>query len=316
MRRFAQAVVALALVAISAGCLEEMPASPKSDMFWSTVPETDEQRWEVLRRVRAVDPCALIPRADLSRFGSVVRVEARRPEWCSTVMEATGRTKIDWSLLFAPNGLHIGEGARATTVGAAKVTMLADVDADPSKKDELVERKCTATVTLPSTAAVMLFVTTPLGTEPCSVVEEVVPALLANLNRSPGQGTSPDTPKTVLHGTDPCRVARGLGATPSIEAQQVWKCIFTYRGDTVLVEYTYDQEKLFAEGEPLIVNGRRVYRKDLDEARASTALVGPEIFTAEPAFMGPRFPVVTVLGKDAATVEEVVRQVASYFPAA
>lgn len=316
------AAAAVVLLGVTA-CQEDLPpASAGSEGYWVTAPETDEQRWEVLRRVRAVDPCALIPRSELAKIDTVRWVDVRMPDWCEARMGSTesGKgTELSWTLSVAPNGIGQSEHGRTTTIGAVTVDTVSDLDTNPDLRDKLVQRNCTASASFPSTAAVMIFVTTPLGTEPCPVAEAVMPTIIAELDKEPPHGTSPDTPLTALLGRDPCAVANELGVTPAVADQRDWKCVFPYRGDEIEVRYTYDKEVLVVKGEPIFtVNGHLGYGDpDATELYSYNAIVGPVVPSAQPeSFLGPMLPIVNVYGRDAAAVEEVLRRATALFPAA
>ncbi|MGV9822180.1 hypothetical protein [Nocardia xishanensis] len=191
MRRFAAAVAAVVVLLGVSACQDDLPITPAgSGGYWSTAPQTDDQRWEVLRKVRAIDPCALLPRAELAKIDTVSWVQVRKPDWCEARMGSTvsGKgTDLSWSLLVAPTGVTRHERARTTKIGAVTVGTVSDLDANPDQRGQLVDRNCTASASFPSTAAIMLFVTTPLGTEPCPVAEAVLPTMIAQLD-NPGYG--------------------------------------------------------------------------------------------------------------------------------
>ncbi|WP_067832792.1 hypothetical protein [Nocardia lijiangensis] len=312
----------LVLLGVTA-CQDDLPTAPAgSSGYWSTAPQTDDQRWEVLRKVRAIDPCALVPRIELAKIDTVIWVDVREPDWCEAQMGSTesGKgTDLSWSLFVAPGGITPHESGRTTKIGAITVGTVSDLDANPDHQGKLVQRNCTVSASFPSTAAVMLFVTTPLGTEPCPVGEAVLPTLFAQLDKEPAHGTSPDTPGTVLLGRDPCAVANDLGVTTTVTEQRGWRCSFRYRDDDIEVEYTYEQEKLVVEGEPIFtINGHPGYGDpDATDFASYNAIVGPVVPSPKPeSFLGPNLPVVNVFGRDAAVVEEVLRRAVALFPAA
>ncbi|MEV0028256.1 hypothetical protein [Nocardia sp. NPDC050793] len=323
MRRFATVAAAAAVLVGVTSCQDDLPHAPAgSTEYWSTAPRTDEQRWEVLRKIRAIDPCALVPRTELAKIEIVSSVDVRMPNWCEARIgpnEAGKGTALSWSLSIAPNGVEQPERGRTAKIGAVTVGTVSDLDTNPDLQGKLVERNCTASANFPSTAAVMIFVTTPLGTEPCPVAEAVLPTILAQLDKEPAHGTSPDTPRTVLLGSDPCAVANDLGVTPAVADQRDWKCSFPYRGETIEVRYTYDKERLIVQGEPIFtVNGHPGYGDpSADEFHSYNAIVGPPLPSSRPeSFLGPKLPVVNVFGRDEAAVEEVLRRATGLFPAA
>ncbi|MGV9613029.1 hypothetical protein [Nocardia xishanensis] len=323
LRRFAAAVAAVVVLLGASACQDDLPITPAgSGGYWSAAPQTEDQRWEVLRKVRAIDPCALLPRAELAKIDTVSWVQVRKPDWCEARMGSTesGKgTDLSWSLLVAPTGITQHERARTTKIGAVTVGTVSDLDANPDHRGQLVERNCTASASFPSTTAIMLFVTTPLGTEPCPVAEAVLPTMIAQLDKEPAQGTSPDTPRTVLLGSDPCAVARGLGVTTPVAEQREWRCSFRYRDNDIQVEYTYDREQLVVDGEPIfVINGHPGYGDpDATDFFSYNAIMGPVVPSTEPeSFLGPNLPVVNVFGRNGAVVEEVLRHAVALFPAA
>ncbi|TQM31208.1 hypothetical protein [Nocardia bhagyanarayanae] len=323
LRRFAMVAAAVAVLLGLTSCQDDLPPTPAgSNGYWSTAPQTDEQRWELLRKLRAIDPCALVPRSELAKIETVNSVDVRRPNWCEARMGPTDPGKgtvLSWSLGVALKGIAQPERGRTTHIGAVTIGTVSDLDTNPDLQGKLVQRNCTASASFPSTAAVMMFVTTPLGTEPCPVAEAVLPTVLAQLDEEPTHGTSPDTPRTVLLGSDPCAVANDLGVPLVVTDQREWKCSFPYRGDDIEVQYTYDQERLIAEGEPIFtVNGHPAYGDPSnDEFRSYNSIVGPPVPSSKPeSFLGPKLPVVNVFGRDGAVVEEVLRRATALFPPA
>ncbi|MEU2251626.1 hypothetical protein ABZ540_00445 [Nocardia xishanensis] len=316
------AAAAGALLGVSS-CQDDLPPAPAgSGGYWSTALQTDDQRWELLRRVRAIDPCALVPRTELAEIGTVNWVDVRMPNWCEARMgpTETGKgTALSWSLSVATRGIPQPERGRTTKIGAVTIGTVSDIDTNPELEGKLVERNCTATASFPSTAAVMIFATTPVDTEPCPVAEAVLPTILAQLDKEPTHGASPDTPRTVLLGSDPCAVAKDLGVTPTVADQRDWKCSFPYHGDTIEVRYTYDKERLIVAGEPIFtVNGHPGYGDpSADEFHSYNAIVGPPVPSSRPeSSLGPKLPVVNVFGRDEAVVDEVLRRATALFAAA
>ncbi|MFF2086069.1 hypothetical protein ACFVVM_20015 [Nocardia sp. NPDC058176] len=325
VRRSAMIVaVMLGLVACQdelPGQRDDNPISVAASMpeFWKTAPGSDDERWEVLRRVRAIDPCALIPRAELGHFGEPLQVEADNLNRCSTTFGSTesGKgTKIGWSLGVAPEGYIWGETKRDEVDGIT-VGMLRDLDASPELEGKLTERSCTAIASFANTVTLPLRVSTPLGTEPCPAAQAALTRAMRALADEPAQGTSPDTPNTVLLGTDPCAVAAVLGAATPVLEQRAWSCSFTHRDDEIHVEYAYDNEGYVIDDEPIfVVNGHQGYGAADDvggtvfyRAALGTALPGA------PSSMGPRIPAISVSGKDRDTVEAVLRATTELFPA-
>ncbi|MEV6387334.1 hypothetical protein [Nocardia xishanensis] len=323
MRRFTVAVAAVVVSLGVSACQDDLPITPAgSGGYWSTAPQTDDQRWELLRKVRAIDPCALVPRAELAKIDVVSWVEVSKPDSCAARMgssESGKGTELRWSLFVAPGGFVHHERARTTMMGSITVATVSDLEANPDHQGKLVERNCTASASFPSTAAVMVFATTPLGTEPCPVAEAILPTIIAQLDKEPTHPTSPDTPRTVLLGGDPCAVTDDLGVTPAIVDQREWKCSFRYRDNDIEVRYTYDRELIVVDGEPIfVINGHPGYGDpDATDFFSYNAIVGPVVPSPKPeSFLGPNLPVVNVFGRNGAVVEEVLRHAVALFPAA
>ncbi|APE36338.1 hypothetical protein BOX37_23080 [Nocardia mangyaensis] len=316
--------VMLGLVA----CQDELPGQPADTPisvaasmpeFWKTAPSSDDKRWELLRRIRAIDVCALIPRSVLARFGEPLRVEIDDPDSCSATfgsLEHGKGTEISWALGVAPRGYTWGETKRDEVDGIT-VGMLRDLDASPQLEGQLTERSCSAIASFANTVTLPLRVSTPLGTEPCPAAQAALTQAMSALADEPAQGTSPDTPDTVLLGEDPCAVATALGVQAPVLDQRLWGCQFSYRDGTVDVDYTYDSEGLVVRGEPLfVVNGHKAYGDpDIDSEFGSyAAVLGPEL-PGPDTYAGPNLPVVRVFGSDRANVEAVLRATTELFPA-
>lgn len=272
----------------------------------------------MVNAIRTVDPCALIPRAELGALGAVRSVRVRKPEWCEAELgpaESGKGTKFSWSLMYTTKGITPNEKGHTEKLGAVSVHAVSDAEAWPDKKDQFTERNCTTSLNFPSGAAVMMFTTTPKDTEPCPVAKSVLPTLLGNLDRAPAHGTSPDTPRTVLHGQDPCAAASALGVMPAVADQREWRCVFTYRGDEIEVEFTYDREQFFLDHEVVRIGDRDVRHDDVAGFHSYTAVVGPQVHDGDDSLLGMLVPIISVIGKDRGLTEEVVGKAVAPFPA-
>lgn len=285
--------------------------------FWFTAPQNDQQRSEVLQRVRNLDPCALIPKSALTTIGSLRSMENHDPTSCDVELgssEAYKGTTIDWSVVVA-EVKNPGKG-RTEMIGGLPVTFLSDADSG-MPTDQLVQRSCAMTVQFPSHAAVLMHLDSPLGTDACETAKSVLPQLISEFVAEPQQGTV--SPRTALTGADPCAVVPKLNVTADPDDRREGKCDFGYRGDDVTVRYEYEQQQLI-KGSPQagFAGNHPVYcepASDPDGDVTYTAVVGPELApTAPDDFLGPRLPVVTVTGKNTEALAEVTRQVLTLFP--
>ncbi|MFE6862831.1 hypothetical protein [Nocardia sp. NPDC057668] len=321
IRRLAAAALPLFLLAACAD--DQSPTRPAG--FWFTAPRNDEIRLEALDRARAVDPCALVPRAELAKIAPIRSVENDDRDSCEAELgsaEANKGIELDWAVVFAT----VQEGAKSakTTIAGTDVLLAGDKNNIPEDQfAKLVQRNCTATAQFPAGAALMLFVTTPLGTEPCDLGEKVLGTAIAEFLQEPARGTSPDTAATVLDATaDPCDVLPQLGVTVNAADRRMRTCDFTYKGDEISLRYEYEERDTIPghDGPPLDLGGNYpVYRDvsgdDPDDFHFYTAVIGPEInpATADPTF-GPRVPTVSVTGKNDEVLTEVLRRTLTLFP--
>lgn len=305
------AVLSIAVTACGAG------KSAEPGGFWFTAPQNDQQRSEVLQRVRNLDPCALISKPALAKIGSIRSMENHDPTSCDVELgssEAYKGTSVDWSVVVA--GVKNSGKGRTETIGGVPVTFLSDADSG-MPTDQLVQRTCAVTVRYPSHAAVMMHLDGPLGTDACETAKSLVPQLISEFANEPQQGTV--SPRTVLTGADPCAVLPKVNATADPDDRREDKCDFDYRGDAVTVRYEYEQQKLIRGSQQADFAGNHeVYMEpasDPDGYVTYTTVLGPELGSPAPGdFLGPRRPVVTVTGKNADALAEVTRQVLTLFP--
>ncbi|MFE3318814.1 hypothetical protein [Nocardia sp. NPDC059195] len=326
LRRYAAAAaVMIGLTACQENLPKHRPATPieaasAMPAYWKTAPTTDEQRLELLRRLRAIDPCALIPRTDLAKLGTLIEVENDGPNRCEAKFDSTesGKgTSVSWAIGVAPSGYGWGESKREEVDGIT-VGVLGDLDNSPLVEGQL-DRSCVATVAFANTATLPVHVRTPLGTEPCPAAESALARAMGGLATEPPQGTSPDTPRTALQGKDPCEVATVLNAAVTVLDLRMWSCQFTFRDASVDVDYRYQARDISAVGEPIfVINGHRGYgsSSNAGEYASYTAVVGPALPGPGSTLLGPNVPVVQVFGKDRAALESALRATVELFPAA
>ncbi|MFE1591983.1 hypothetical protein [Nocardia sp. NPDC058705] len=310
------------------GCQENLPkqraatpieAASAMPEFWKTAPTTDDQRLELLRRLRAIDPCALVPRADLAKFGKLIEVENRGPSRCEATFDSTesGKgTSVSWAIGVAPTGYGWGESKREEVDGIT-VGTLGDLDNGPLREGQL-DRSCLATAVFANTTTLPVSVRTPLGTEPCPAAEAALARAMGGLASEPAHGTSPDTPPTALRGKDPCEVAAKLNAAVTVLDLRMWTCQFTFRGAAIDVDYSFTPREVTGSGEPIfVVNGHPSYASpsNAGEYASYTAVVGPALPGPGSELLGPNVPTVQVFGKDRAALESVLRSTTELFPA-
>ncbi|MEV6058680.1 hypothetical protein AB0L62_01630 [Nocardia asteroides] len=181
LRRLAGATVPVVLLLGATACQEQVPAQrPQTPAaaaaampaYWKDAPATDEQRVALLDRLRAIDPCALLPRTALARFGVVSRVENDEPDGCEAAFgsaELGEGTTVSWRTGVAPDGDGWGSSKRETVDGITVGTLGDRDSANPP--GQRVDRTCTATTAFGNTATLPVIVRTPLGTEPCPIAE-------------------------------------------------------------------------------------------------------------------------------------------------
>ncbi|MFI5499227.1 hypothetical protein ACIA5E_09180 [Nocardia asteroides] len=325
LRRLAGTTVPVVLLLGATACQEQVPAAQRPQTpaaaaaampaYWKDAPATDEQRVALLDRLRAIDPCALLPRTALTRFGEVSRVENDEPDGCEATFgsaELGEGTTISWRTGVAPDGYGWGSSKRETVDGITVGTLGDSDSANPP--GHRVDRTCTATTAFGNTATLPVIVRTPLGTEPCPIAEAALTQAMVNLAVEPPRGTSPDAPRTALLAKDPCAVATVLGVSAPVRERRVWSCAFTFRGDEISVDYNYESEGVAARGEPIfVVNGHKAYGNTGEHA-LYTAVIGPSLPGTGSTTFGPEVPTIEVFGKDRAAVEAVLRAATELFP--
>lgn len=310
-----------AVLLTAAACQDDRPAAVSQTgdgSFWSTVPQTDDQRLEVLRRMRAMDTCALLPRAELTEVGQVLSVGTDGLNSCKAELDSSERHKgktVRWTMAGPAPEV---QNQRGTTerLGDVSVHVLADKDTlSAEQAGQLVQRSCSAMARFPSSAAIGLSVNTPLGVEPCPIAESLISTAVSEWKKEPRQGSAAETITTVLTGADPCAVLPKLGVGAEPAKQGVSSCTFVHRGDEIRLAYEYSAESLVTSGVPTFTVGNRtVYRDAQDELRFYNVAVGQPLETGNRNPLGPRLPAISLTGKDDAALEEVVRQALALFP--
>ncbi|MFD4438511.1 hypothetical protein ACFWPK_01880 [Nocardia sp. NPDC058519] len=324
MRRCA--VAAAVMIGLTA-CQENLPkqraatpieAASAMPAYWKTAPTTDNQRLELLRRLRAIDPCALVPRADLAKFGKLIEVENRGPSRCEATFDSTesGKgTSVSWATGVAPTGYGWGN-SELEEVDGITIGVLDDLDGAPPREGQL-DRSCVATAVFANTTTLPVHVRTPLGTEPCPPAQAALARAMGGLAGEAPQGTSPDAPRTALHGKDPCEVAGVLGASLTVIDQRVWSCQFTVGGAAVHVDYDYEPRDVIVMDKTLfVINGHTGYGAGQTGDYVSyAAIVGPALPGPGSELLGPNVPAVRAFGDDPAAVESALRATVELFPA-
>ncbi|WP_280232589.1 hypothetical protein [Nocardia cyriacigeorgica] len=306
-----------ALAACSVACQDEVPpvAAPTSTpaaasaQFWSTVPQTDDQRWEVLRRIRAIDPCALLPREVLSTHAAVrtVTSDGPLPTGCRAVLESGGPEpiEIEWA---AQKGPLRGGFTETRRLGDIAV----NVD-PPEPSTSSVPATCRFTAQFPAEVIVFFSVEAAAPADPCAIGDPLLDTVLTRWRTEPPHGTSPDTATTVLTGADPCAVLPALSVAPEPAGDQlVQMCEFRHDGEEMVISYNYDGTATLDEDEKTELDGRSVYRSQHQDFHIYSAAVGERIAEGE-SYEGDIVPVVSVTGKDEDMVERTMRELLARF---
>lgn len=320
IRRLAIAVLPLlALTACGDGGGSAQPTG-----LWFTAPQDDDQRLEVLHRARGIDPCALLSRAELGKLGAVRSVVNDQPDSCKAETgpaESYKGIDVSWAVVVAT----VQKGAKSIdkTIDGTRVSLAGDRENLSAEQfGQLVERSCTATAQFPSGAALMMFIDTPLGTEPCDLGEKLLHTAIAEWVKEPPRGTSPDSVLTVLTAADPCDVLPRLGVTVNPADRRLRTCDFTYRGDAISIAYGYEKQNSILGSRPGDqpadpIDGHVIYR-DTDgtnDFHFYTAVVGQAINPSAPdPTLGPSVPTVSVTGKNDEVLTDVMRQILPLLP--
>ncbi|WP_194823990.1 hypothetical protein [Nocardia sp. XZ_19_231] len=99
---------------------------PVDASYWSTVPQTDEQRAAVSARARLIDVCALVPRAELVVLGEVRNVDNDETDSCRVELGPKGSVeKLSWASMVV-FGDAPQPGATVQQLGDVALSVLPD----------------------------------------------------------------------------------------------------------------------------------------------------------------------------------------------
>ncbi len=303
-------LLATAVLTLVACGREPTPDSPPQGGFWSTAADSDEDELAVLRKVRAIDVCALLPRAALGTFGTVREVENVHPNQCRLNIAVAGHlTGIDatWSTGVMFEGEPSMDGpVDDQTMGDVRVLFN---DEPAASDDPQVRGACQAWARFPAGADLSFSVRAPQ--DACASAKALLRIALVEWRKEPAQGTSPDSDRAVITGADPCAVAPVLGVLVPAADQGVTTCTLSVDGRDAIVTYDYNEERSIIDDTPAFtVGSRQVYRFDtaqVDMASLS-AVVGPGLAPGPTdALLGRRVPTVSVTA-DSTIAEKVMRE--------
>ncbi len=301
-------VLLVAMTALAVGACQSDSDAAAVDPIWFDAATTDEQNWELMRRIRAVDPCALVPRSALEEHGTVreVRSGTAMIAGCRATLEGeSAPLELTWTLARTPGGSAIDEHRR---VGDVTVEILG-----PDGKGSSNEvNACWVTAQFPSMTQILLSVKGPPAVDTCAIGDALIDTPIARLPASPPYGTSPDSARSVLTGADPCEILPEIGATPTLpvaENQVVHLCR-AGSGQGLTIGYEYQVEKDVLQDEIITLGDRQVYVAHFgnNEQIAYTFVVGPPV-------AGNAVPTVTVLGSDRSSVERARDALLEKYPA-
>ncbi|MFI6221094.1 peptidase [Nocardia salmonicida] len=279
---------------------------PVDASYWSTVPQTDEQRAEVSARARLIDVCALVPRAELVTLGEVRNVDNDETDSCRVELGPSDSVeKLSWASMVA-FGDAAPPGASVQQLGDVALSVLLE---DPGTST--TERTCNATAKFRSGAAIYFKATTSPTTDACARLETMAPGAVRRWLTAPPHGTSPDTRRSVLNGADPCAVRARLDGTGPFGVPVLTSCGFTYRGDDVVVSFENRERPTLSKTTAQMPDGRTAHVVD---GTSYTVVVGPE-FAGETSYFGASAPAVNVFADTPEVAEDVMRHVLTLFPA-
>ena len=304
-------LIAVALTVLAcqrAGTPDTMPTGG----FWSTAAVSDQEKATVLRTVRAIDVCALIPRESVTGLGTVRDVENVHPNQCRMGIAVDGHlTGIDAT--WTTGVMFSGEptmDAPVTEQAMGDVRVLFD-DEPSGSADPQVRGSCQVWARFVAGADLSMSVRAPK--DACATAEALMRIALTEWRTEPAQGSSPDSDRTVVTGADPCAVAPLLGIRVPVADQGVTTCRLTIDGHQAIITYDYNEERSITDDTPaFIVGARQVYRFDAPAAQSGiaslTAIVGPTMAAGPTdALLGPRVPTVSVTA-DSGAAEKIMRE--------
>ncbi|MBC7304963.1 MAG: hypothetical protein H5T78_28955 [Nocardia sp.] len=289
---------------------EPAPDSLPRGGFWSTAPVSDQDKIAVLGKVRAIDVCALLPRAALGTLGSVRDVENVHPNQCRLNIAVEGHlTGIDatWSTGVMFEGEPSMDGpVDDESMGDVRVLFN---DEPAASADPQVRGACQAWARFVAGADLSFSVRAPQ--DACASAKALLRIALTEWRKEPAQGTSPDSDRAVITGADPCAVAPVLGVRVPAADQGVTTCKFSVDGRDAIVTYDYNEERTIIDDIPAFtVGSRQVYRFDTAQADLASlsAVVGPGLAPGPTdALLGRRVPTVSVTAHSA-IAEKVMRE--------
>ncbi|MFD3703944.1 hypothetical protein ACFWUP_12400 [Nocardia sp. NPDC058658] len=302
-------LITAALTLVACGS-EPAPDSMPKGGFWSTAADSDQAKVTVLRKVRAIDVCALLPRAALGSLGTVRDVENVHPNQCRLNIAVDGHlTGIDatWSTGVMFEGEPSMDGpVDDESMGDVRVLFN---DEPAASADPQVRGACQAWARFEAGADLSFSVRAPQ--DACASAKTLLRIALTEWRKEPAQGTSPDSDRTVITGADPCAVAPALGVRVPVADQGVITCKVSVGGRDAIITYDYLEERSIVDNAPAFtVGSRQVYRFDTAQAEMASlsAVVGPGLAPGPTdALIGRRVPTVSVTA-DSAIAEKVMRE--------
>ncbi|MFD6395310.1 hypothetical protein [Nocardia sp. NPDC060249] len=308
MRRLILLVTAV-LTMVACGS-EPAPDSMPEGGFWSTAAVSDQDKVAVLRKVRAIDVCALLPRAALGTLGTVRDVENVHPNQCRVSIAVPGHlTGIDatWSTGVMFEGEPSMDGpVDEESMGDVRVLFN---DEPAASDDPQVRGACQTWARFVAGADLSFSVRAPQ--DACASARTLVRIALTAWRKEPVQGSSPDSDRAVITGADPCVVAPLLGVRVPVADQGVTTCKVSVDGHDAIVTFDYNEERSIIDDTPAFtVGARQVYRFDTAQADMASlsAVVGPGLAPGPTdALLGRRVPTVSVTAHSA-IAEKVMRE--------
>ncbi|MFJ2664033.1 hypothetical protein ACIO14_06755 [Nocardia fluminea] len=309
MRQLILLAAAAVLTMVACGS-EPAPDSLPEGGFWSTAAVSDQEKVAVLRKVRAIDVCALLPRVALGTLGTVRDVENVHPNQCRLSIAVPGHlTGIDatWSTGVMFEGEPSMDGpVDEESMGDVRV-LYNDEPADSD--DPQVRGACQAWARFVAGADLSFSVRAPQ--DACASARALVRIALTEWREEPAQGSSPDSDRAVITGADPCAVAPLLGVRVPVADQGITTCKVRVDGHDAIVTFDYNEERSILDDTPAFtVGARQVYRFDTAQADMASlsAVVGPGLAPGPTdALLGRRVPTVSVTAHST-IAEKVMRE--------
>ncbi|MEV6656363.1 hypothetical protein [Nocardia fluminea] len=303
-------LLAVAVLTMVACGSETAPDSVPEGGFWSTAAVSDQEKVAVVRKVRAIDVCALLPRVALGVLGTVRDVENVHPNQCRLSIAVPGHlTGIDatWSTGVMFEGEPSMDGpVDEESIGDVRVLYN---DEPAGSDDPQVRGACQAWARFVAGADLSFSVRAPQ--DACASARALVRIALTEWRGEPAQGSSPDSDRAVITGADPCAVAPLLGVRVPVADQGITTCKVSIDGHDAIVTFDYNEERSILDDTPAFtVGARQVYRFDTAQAEMASlsAVVGPGLAPGPTdALLGRRVPTVSVTAHSA-IAEKVMRE--------